>query len=83
MGCLPARVQRVIELACGWGGHTPLSLAASGRQWGLTRERVCQLHDQGLALLRLPVFSLHLRNLDEQDRRTTYRKARRRRRAGR
>lgn len=74
---LPARLRQVIELACGWGEQAPLSLAAIGRQWGVTRERVRQLHDQGLKLLRLPVFSLGLRSLCAQDSRTAYRQARR------
>ena len=77
MGCLPERLRQVIELACGWGGQAPLSLAAIGRQWGVTRERVRQLHDEGLGFLRLPVFSLRLRSLCEQDSRSAYRQARR------
>jgi RNA polymerase sigma factor (sigma-70 family) len=74
--CLPARLRQVIELACGWGGGAPLSLAAIGRQWGVTRERVRQLYDQGLAFLRLPACSLRLRSLCAQDSRTAYRQAR-------
>ena len=77
LGCLSERLRAVIELACGWGGQAPLSLAAIGRQWGVTRERVRQLHDQGLEFLRLPVFSLRLRSLCEQDSRSAYRQARR------
>jgi RNA polymerase sigma factor (sigma-70 family) len=76
LSCLPERLRAVIELACGWGGQAPLSLAGIGRQWGVTRERVRQLHDQGLALLRLPVFSLRLRSLCEQDSREAIRQAR-------
>jgi RNA polymerase sigma factor (sigma-70 family) len=77
LACLPERLRQVIELACGWGGGAPLSLAAIVRQWGVTRERVRQLHEQGLAFLRLPVFSLELRSLCEQDGRRAYRQARR------
>jgi RNA polymerase sigma factor (sigma-70 family) len=77
LGCLPERLRQVLELNCGWGGQAPLSLAAIGRRWGVTRERVRQLHDQGLALLRLPAFSLRLRSLCAQDSRTAYRQARR------
>lgn len=77
LGCLPERLRQVIALACGWGGQAPMSLAAIGRQWGVTRERVRQLYDQGLAFLRLPAFSLRLRSLCEQDNRTAYRQARR------
>lgn len=77
LACLPERLRQVLELACGWGGDAPLSLAAIGRQWGVTRERVRQIHDEGLGLLRLPVFSLGLRSLCEQDSRSVYRQARR------
>jgi RNA polymerase sigma factor (sigma-70 family) len=77
LGSMPERLRQVIELTCGWGGQTPLSLAAIGRQWGVTRERVRQLHDQGLGFLRLPAFSLRLRSLCERDSRTAYRQARR------
>ena len=90
LNCLPERLRQVVELACGWDGQAPRSLAAIGRQWGVTREHVRQLREQGLALLRLPALSLCLRGLCEQDSRTSYRKARRgydglrrRRRAGR
>ena len=77
LGCMPERLRQVIELNCGWGGQMPLSLAAIGRQWGVTRERVRQLHEQGLEFMRLPAFSLRLRSLCEQDSRTAYRQARR------
>ena len=77
LDCLPERLRAVIELACGWGGGAPFSLATIGRQWGVTRERVRQLHEQGLALLRLPAFSLRLRSLCAQDSRSAYRQARR------
>jgi len=74
---LPERLRQVLELAYGWGGDVPLSLAAVGRQMGVTRERVRQLRNEGLGLLRLPVFSLRLRSLCEQDSRLNYRQARR------
>ena len=77
LACLPERLRQVLELAYGWGGEAPLSLAAVGRQIGVTRERVRQLRNEGLGLLRLPVFSLRLRSLCEQDSRSNYRQARR------
>jgi len=77
LACLPERLRQVLELACGWGGEAPLSLAAIGRQWGVTRERVRQLQDKGLGWMRLPAFSLRLRSLCEQDSRSIYRQARR------
>jgi RNA polymerase primary sigma factor len=90
LSALPERMRQVIERAYGWDGQLPLSLAAIGRQLGLTRERVRQIRNEALGLLRLPVFSLRLRSLCEQDSRTAYRRARqgydaqrRKRRAGR
>ena len=77
LACLPGRLRQVLELAYGWGGDAPLSLAAIGRQLGVTRERVRQLRNEGLGLLRLPVFSLGLRSLYAQDSRSIYRQARR------
>lgn len=77
LACLPERMRQVLALAYGWGGEAPLSLAAVGRQIGVTRERVRQLRNEGLGLLRLPVFSLRLRSLCEQDSRSNYRQARR------
>lgn len=77
LGCLSERLRQVLELAYGWGGEAPLSLAAIGRQIGVTRERVRQLRNEGLGLLRLPVFSLRLRSLCEQDSRSNYRQVRR------
>jgi RNA polymerase sigma factor (sigma-70 family) len=77
LACLPERLRQVIELSCGWGGQTPLSLADIGRQLGITRERVRQLRNEGLGLLRLPVFSVRLRSLCEQDSRRAYCQARR------
>lgn len=76
LSCLPERLREVIELAYGWGGGAPLCLAAIGRQMGLTRERVRQLRNEGLGMMRLPVFSLGLRSLCEQDSRTAYRQGR-------
>jgi len=75
--CIPERLRQVIELAYGWDGQPPLSLAAIGRQLGLTRERVRQIRNEALGLLRLPVFSIRLRSLYEQDSRPAYRQARR------
>jgi RNA polymerase sigma factor (sigma-70 family) len=76
LGCLPENLRQVIELAFGLDGQPPLKLAAIGRQLGVTRERVRQMRNEALGLLRLPVFSLRLRSLYEQDSRPAYRQAR-------
>lgn len=76
LGCLPKRLRRVIEMAYGFEGGEGLTLAAIGRQMGLTRERIRQMRNEGLMLLRLPALSLRLRSLCEQDSRARYRRAR-------
>lgn len=83
LGCLPESLRQVIELAYGWDGQSPLSLAAIGRQMGVTRERVRQLRNEALGILGLPALSLRLRSLYEQDSRLAYRQARRLSDAGR
>jgi len=74
---LPESLRQVLELAFGLDGQPPLSLAAIGRQLGVTRERVRQMRNEALGLLRLPAFSMRLRSLYEQDSREAMRQARR------
>lgn len=76
LGCLPESLRQVIELAYGLDGQPPLNLAAIGRRLRVTREWVRQMRNEALGLLRLPAFSLGLRNLYEQDSRAAYRQAR-------
>jgi RNA polymerase sigma factor (sigma-70 family) len=76
LGCLPKRLRCVIELAYGFEGGEGLTLAAIGRKMGLTRERIRQMRNEGLMLLRLPALSLRLRSVCEQDSRECYRQAR-------
>jgi RNA polymerase sigma factor (sigma-70 family) len=74
---LPERLRQVMELAYGIGGGESQTLAAIGRRMGLTRERIRQIRNEGLMLLRLPALSLRLRSLHGQDSRESYRQARR------
>jgi len=83
LACLPEGLRQVIELAFGLDDRPPLSLAAIGRQLGVTRERVRQMRNEALGLLRLPAFSMRLRSLYEQDSRAVYRQVRRLNDAGR
>ena len=83
LACLPEGLRQVIELAFGLDGQPALCLAAIGRQLGVTRERVRQMRNEALGLLRLPALSLRLRSLYEQDSRPAYRQARRLQDAGR
>ena len=69
---LPARLRRLIRLAYGLDGPGPYSLADIGRGWGVSRERVRQLRNNALALLRLPALSRQLRSLYERDSRQAY-----------
>ena len=59
----------------GWMGKEPIAwqrLAGSG---GLSRERMRQLRNNALVLLRLPALSMHLRSLCERDSRQAYQQA--------
>ena len=61
LACLPERMREVMELAYGLDGQVPLSLAAIGRQMGLSRERVRQIRNEALGLQRLPAYRQALR----------------------
>jgi len=76
LGCLPERQRIVVVRVYGFEGEEPVTMAAIGREWGITCERVRQIRNAGLALLRLPVLSVRLRSLCERDSRRDYRQAR-------
>lgn len=78
VGRLPERLRGILEQVYGLNDQPAQSMAAIGRELGLTRERIRQLHNQALALLRLPVFSIQVRSLAERDSRRDYRQARQR-----
>ena len=73
--CLPERLRKLIVAHYGLDGTGGRSLAEIGREWGLSRERVRQLRNNALVLLRLPALSQPLRCLCEQDSRAAYRRA--------
>jgi RNA polymerase sigma factor (sigma-70 family) len=73
MEVLPERLRQVLEFHYGLSGAEPQNLAEIGRGWGLTRERIRQLHEQALCLLRLPALSIRLRGLCEHQERSHYR----------
>jgi RNA polymerase sigma factor (sigma-70 family) len=58
---LPERLEAVISSVYGLDGRPARTLAALGRDWGLSRERVRQLHNEGLRQLRRPDRSGQLR----------------------
>jgi RNA polymerase sigma factor (sigma-70 family) len=72
---LPRRLREVIEQHYGLKGKVPQNLAQMGREWGLSRERMRQLHNEALALLRLPALSIQLRSLCERRECENYRQA--------
>ena len=75
LACLPERSYHIIVAAYGLDGQPPLSLAALGRLYGLSRERVRQIRNDALVLLRLPALSGRLRQLCDQADRAAYHRA--------
>ena len=75
LALLPEQLRQVIYLHYGMGGETPHNLAEIGRAWSLSRERIRQLHNQALGLLRLPALSIRLRSICERAERANYRQA--------
>lgn len=76
LACLPERLQQVIGQVYGLDGQAPMFLAEVGQQMGLSGERIRQLRNEALVLLRLPALSMRLRSLCERDSRRDYRQAR-------
>ena len=72
---LPDRSYHVIVAAYGLDGQPPLSLAALGRLYGLSRERIRQIRNDALVVLRLPALSGRLRRLCDQTDRAAYQRA--------
>jgi RNA polymerase sigma factor (sigma-70 family) len=75
LACLPERSYHIIVAAYGLDGQPPLSLAAIGRLYGLSRERIRQIRNDALVLLRLPALSGRLRRLCDQSDRAAYQRA--------
>ena len=75
MSHLPKRLQEVLRRAYGLDGQPACSLAALGREYGVTRERVRQWRNDALVLLRLPALSSALRRLCERHDMQAYRQA--------
>jgi RNA polymerase primary sigma factor len=69
---LSDRLRAVVMAAYGLDGAPPRSLAAIGRQWGVSRESVRLWRNEALCQLRMPVFSTCLRELCNQNSRAAY-----------
>jgi RNA polymerase sigma factor (sigma-70 family) len=80
LGHLSERQRRVLALVYGMGKEAQLRedgrdgwmLEEIGEQWGVSKERVRQVRNDALAVLRLPLYSVRLRQLCEQDSRDAY-----------
>ena len=75
LACLPERLRQVIVLSYGLEGQAPMRLKEIGQQMGVSGERIRQLRNEALVLLRLPALSIRLRGLCEQDSRQAYQQA--------
>jgi RNA polymerase sigma factor (sigma-70 family) len=75
MRYLPSRLQEVLTRGYGLDGQPARSLAALGRDYGVTRERVRQWRNDALLVLRLPAVSMLLRCLCERNDLQAYRQA--------
>ena len=69
---LPPRLRAVVVAHHGLDGKVPQSFAALGRAWGVSRQRVHQLHVRALLLLAQPATSRELRALTGRQRRSDY-----------
>ena len=75
LGELPGRLRAVIEEHYGLNGEAQQNFAKMGREWGLSRERMRQLHNEGMLLLRVPALSIQLRSICERGETENYRQA--------
>jgi len=75
MRYLPQRLQEVLTRGYGLDGQPARSLAALGRDYGVTRECVRQWRNDALVLLRLPALSMALRRLCDRNDIPAYRQA--------
>ena len=73
---LPDRLRQVICAAYGLDGNVPRTLAAIGREFGVSREMARYWRDKALLFLRLAALSARLRQLYDQNNRTAYARTR-------
>ena len=69
---LPTRLHAVVRAMYGLDGQEPCTQVALGRAWGVSNERIRQLHVQALVILRQPGLSADLYALCAQDGRAAY-----------
>jgi len=78
---LSDNLRQIVEQHAGWGWEEPQTFAQLGQVRGVSRQRVHQLYQKAVALLRVPALSLGLRSLYSLDSRQDYREALRQNRA--
>jgi RNA polymerase sigma factor (sigma-70 family) len=78
---LSDNLRQIVEQHAGWGWEEPQTFAQLSQMRGVSRQRVHQLYQKALALLRVPALSLRLRSLCTLDSRQNYREALRQNRA--
>ena len=81
LGDLPQRLRAVVTQLYGLDGGAGCTQAALGRAWGISGERVRQLHVQALVHLRHPGLNTALYQACTQDSREVYQQALQRNRA--
>jgi len=72
---LSEREHLVLSLHFGWDGCPPKTFAEIGRALSLTRQRIHQIHNEALLLLRVPALSIRLRSICQRGSRGDYRQA--------
>lgn len=81
VAALPGRLQQVIRQHYGLDGGEAMTFRQIGQQWGLTKQRVQQLHVEALLRLADPAISTPLRRQLERNEASDYRTYLARRRA--
>ena len=74
VGCLSPRLAGIVRALYGLDGRPGQSLRTAGAQYELSGERIRQLHNDALLLLRLPAYSGQLRQLCGQNDRASYKR---------
>jgi len=72
---LSERERLVLLLRYGWDGGPPQTFAEISETLGLTRQRMHQIHNEALLLLRVPALSIRLRSICQRGSRSDYRQA--------
>jgi hypothetical protein len=72
---LPDRLRGIVVRHYGLAGTLPQTFAQIGHRWGISRQRVHQLHQQALVALAQPARSHALRRLVDRQQRRDYQRA--------